>query len=174
MTGVHRLMDLGGGSGVMSLALLRQHPQLTSVVVDIDNVCAAGREIAAEHPATDRITYFAADFLRNKLPGDFDMVLECDVGAYDETLFRKLRAALNSGGRLVIVDQLAPTKGVAPACRLQWAFQGSLVNPESTFPTVAGIQTCLTQAGFQLLSKGTLSKGWVVIEARTRQGLAFD
>jgi 16S rRNA G1207 methylase RsmC len=37
MTGVRRLMDLGGGSGVVSLALLNRHPELTAVVVDIAN-----------------------------------------------------------------------------------------------------------------------------------------
>jgi hypothetical protein len=44
-----RMMDLGGGSGVMSMALLRKHPDLSSVVVDIENVCIAGREIAEEN-----------------------------------------------------------------------------------------------------------------------------
>ena len=47
MDGVERLLDVGGGSGVMSLALLRRHPRLQAVVLDIENVCAVGREIAA-------------------------------------------------------------------------------------------------------------------------------
>jgi predicted O-methyltransferase YrrM len=165
MTGVHRLMDLGGGSGVVSLALLREHPQLTSVVVDTENVCVAGREIAAEHPAGDRISYHAADFLNQELPGQFDMVLQCDTGIYREALFRKLGACLNPGGRLVIVDQFAPAEGVAPASRLHWAFLISLEDPNSSFPTADGIQTQLTQAGFRLVSEGSLSGGWVVIEA---------
>jgi hypothetical protein len=66
---------------------------------------------------------------------------------------------------LVIVDQFAPAEGVVPAPRLHWAFQGSLVEPEFTFPAAAEIQTLLTQVGFQLLSEGTLSGGWIVIEA---------
>ena len=35
MSGVNRLMDLGGSSGVVSMALLRRHPHLSAVVVDI-------------------------------------------------------------------------------------------------------------------------------------------
>jgi predicted O-methyltransferase YrrM len=166
MTGVERLMDLGGGSGVVSLALLRRHPQLTATVVDMGNVCKAGREIAMENSMEERLTYHAADFLQDELPSGFDMVLECDVGVYGEGLFRKLREALNPRGRVVIVDRFAPAEGVAPPARLNWAFRDSLDDPDFTMPWVARTQDLLAQTGFQLLSKYTLSSGWTVIEAR--------
>jgi SAM-dependent methyltransferase len=167
MTGVRRLMDLGGGSGVMSLALLRRHPHLAAVVVDIENVCAVGREIAATQPVAERITYFAADFEHDDLPGGFDLVLACDVGVWSKALLHKLRDALNPGGRLVIVDQFAPAEGVAPAARLylHWAFLGSLEDPASSFRTAAELHTLLRQAGFRTLSEYTLSEGWLVIAA---------
>ena len=166
VTGVRQLMDLGGGSGVMSLALLRQHPSLTSIVVDIESVCVAGREIAAGHPAAERITYQAADFLHDDLPGACDMALLCDIGVYEQVFLRKIQAALNPGGRLVVVDQFAPAPGVAPAPRLHWAFLGALHNPDSADPTAGEIQARLTRAGFQLLSKSVLPGHWTVIETR--------
>lgn len=172
MSGVDRLMDLGGGSGVVSLALLGRYSHLTAVVVDIASVCAAGRDLAVENSMEDRITYHTADFLHDELPSGFDMILQCDVGPYSEALFRKIRAVLNPGGRLVIVAQFAPAEGVAPLSRLYWAFLGSLENPDSAFSTAAEVQTRLTRAGFQLLSESTLSprrplrwsSGWIVIE----------
>jgi hypothetical protein len=153
----------------MSLALLRRYSELTCVVIDIENVCAAGREIAAERGMAGRITYRVADFVRDELPGGFDMVLNCDVGAYSEAMLHKLRAALNSGGRLIIVDQFAPEKGVAPASRPypHWAFLASLENPDFSYVTAAEIHHRLTQTGFQLTSQYTLSQGWIVIEAKT-------
>lgn len=173
VTGVERLMDLGGGSGVVSLALLRRYPHLTATVVDMADVCEAGREIAMENSMEDRLTYHAADFLQDELPSGFDMVLECDVGVYGEGLFRKLRQALNPRGRLVIVDKLAPAQGVAPPSRLYWAFRDSLQDPEFAMPTVAQIQVQLTQAGLQLLPEYALSSDWIVIEARKRRGGDF-
>jgi len=167
MTSVHRLMDLGGGSGVMSLALLRRHPYLTSTVVDIESVCIAGREIAVENSLTDRITYHAADFVYDELPVGYDMVLHCDVGVYGEALFRKLWAALNQGGRLVIVDHFAPSENVVSPARLYWTFQDSLADPDFDVMTVAKLQVQLTQAGFYLLSESTvLPGGRLVIQAR--------
>jgi SAM-dependent methyltransferase len=172
--GVKRLMDLGGGSGVISLALLRRQPDLEAVVVDIPNVCAAGREIAAQRSMTERVTYYEADFLQDELPIGFDLVLECDAGRYSEALFRKVRASLNPGGRLVVVDHFVSDADVAPPSCLFWAFESSLANPDLTHTTTDDIRARLARAGFQVLSERTLPSGrvwrwsadWVVIEAR--------
>lgn len=175
LRGVERLMDLGGGSGVFSLALARRHPRLTAVVVDIANVCAAGREIAAENALEHRVTYHPADFLVDELPTGFDLVLECDVDVYGEALFRKVLAALRPGGRFVIIDQLAPAEGIAPPSRRHWAFEGSLRNPDFAFPTAAQIRDQLRSAGFRRVSESPppsaseastrFRDGMVVIEA---------
>jgi predicted O-methyltransferase YrrM len=174
MSGVERLMDLGGGSGVVSLALLRRYPHLSATVVDIPSVCAAGREIAAENGLEGRITYHAADFIQEALPLGFDLILQCDAGPCNAAFFRKVRTALNPGGRLVIVDQFATAENTAPGAYLYWAFQAALENPDYTRITSAQVRAELTRAGFQVLSERTLppqqvrrwSGDWVVLEAR--------
>jgi predicted TPR repeat methyltransferase len=173
LNGVKRLMDLGGGSGVISLALLGRQPHLEAVVVDIPNVCAAGREIAEECSMAERVTYHEADLLQDELPTGFDLVLECDVGLYSEALFRKVRAALNPGGRLVVVDHFVSDADVAPPSCLFWVFQDALANPDLTHTATADIRARLARAGFQVLSERALpprevlrwSDDWVVIEA---------
>jgi cyclopropane fatty-acyl-phospholipid synthase-like methyltransferase len=173
MTGVSRLMDLGGGSGVNSLALLRRNPQLTAMVMDINHVCAAGREIAGENSMEDRISYHAADYLRDELPTGFDMILFCDAGPYSVEFFEKLKAVLKPGGRLVIADQFASPDGVPPYTWLYWAFLASLENPDFNLLSVADVQERLKQAGYQLLSERLLpisedqrwSNDWTLIEA---------
>ncbi len=157
MDGVTRMMDLGGGSGIFSLALLRRHPQLRSVVVDVPTVCRVGREIAGDGEETGRISWHEADFLDDPLPVSFDLVLECDVDTYGEDLFRKVRSALNPGGRLVIVDQLAPGGGEAPWTRIHWALQHSLDDPEFAFPSAELLETQLRSAGFTAITRTDLT-----------------
>jgi len=176
MQGVNRLMDLGGGSGVASFALLHKQPELTSVVVDVESVCQVGREIALENGLEKRITYLAADFLQVDLPTGFDMVLLCDSGPFSETLFRKIHDALNPNGRLVIVSQFAPNQNNAPPSHLVWAFLTSLESPAQSinFLTSDVVQTRLQQAGFRDLStipipyKDQLrwNVDWIKLEAR--------
>ena len=115
----------------------------------------------------DRITYHAADFVHDELPGGYDMVLHCDVAVYGEAVFRKLWAALNPGGRLVIVDHLAPAEDVASPARLYWTFLDSLADPDAAMMTLARLQAQLMQAGFQLLPEShVLPGGRPVIQAR--------
>jgi SAM-dependent methyltransferase len=173
MEGVDHLVDLGGGSGVVSLALLRRYPDLSAVVLDTAHVCVAGREIAAENSMGDRIRYQPIDLLEDDLPTGFDAALECDVGLHSEGFLRQVRASLNQGGRLIIVDKFAPAEGVAPPSRVHWAFAGSLAGPDSAYPTVAETEEVLARAGYRLLGSHPLpqreavrwSEGWTVIQA---------
>ncbi len=154
LRGVKRLLDLGGGSGVVSFALLRKQHDLTSVVVEVENVCQAGRVIALENKLEKRITYLAADFLKDDLPTGFDMVMLCDVGSFSESLFRKIHDVLKLKGRLVIVDKFAPRKTDTPPSRLLAAFLSSLESPSQSvdYITTEVVQTRLQQAGFRDIS----------------------
>lgn len=165
MSDINHLMDLGGGSGVVSMALLRRYSNLSALVVDIPNVCRAGHELAIENAMQHRLRFFPADFMHDALPTGFDMVLECDVGVYNEALFEKVRASLNPGGRYVIVDQFAPAKGLAPRARLAWALQGSLIDADFSYPTADEIKAKLEKAGFQWVSSCEMRK----LSAPTRQ-----
>ncbi len=151
LRGVKRLLDLGGGSGVVSFALLRKSDALTSVVVDVESVCQAGRVIASENRLDNRVTYLAADFLKDNLPTGFDMVMLCDVDSFSEVLFRRIHEVLNPKGRLVIVDKFAPSKTGAPPSRLLSAFLASLESPAQSvdYITTQVVQTRLQQAGFR-------------------------
>ena len=167
MTGVRRVMDVGGGSGVVSMALLRKYPALEATVVDIENVCIAGREIAAEQGLADRIRYHPAEFARDEFPTGFDLVVKCDVSVFGVWLYEKLWHALKPGGRLVFVEHVSPTEHSAPATRLEWTFLDSLDDPDFSIPTRPQIESMLAEAGFQPMpGQHTFGTGWVVFQAR--------
>lgn len=169
LTGVERMMDLGGNSGVISMALLRKYPTLTSTVVDIENVCAAGREIAAREGLSGRITYHPAEFADDEFPSGFDLVLQCDVAVYGIDLLKKIYRSLKPGGRLIFVDHFSPAENLAPTTRLEWTFLDSLHDPNFSFPTLDEIKTQLAQTGFSVSDEGqTLGKGLIVLQAWKR------
>jgi cyclopropane fatty-acyl-phospholipid synthase-like methyltransferase len=176
LRGVKRLLDLGGGSGIVSFALVRKQPDLTSVVVDVESVCQAGREIASENKLEQRITYLAADFIKGDLPIGFDMVMLCDVGSFSEILFRRIHDALNLKGRLIIVDKFARSRTSAPPSRLLSAFLNSLESPAQSidYITTEVVETRLRQAGFRDFSATSVPHkdnlpwniDWTLLEAQ--------
>ena len=175
LAGVRRLMDLGGGSGVVSMALARRWPELEATVVDVATVCEAGREIAAAEGLAGRVQFHGADFLRDPLPDDFDAVLECDVAVYSESLFRSVAGALRPGGRFVIVDDLEGEVVPADRSRRAWALARTLADPSWKAPTVGSVSALLVAAGFDRVTRrdlpiqpgvGGQSAGSVMLEAR--------
>ena len=176
LRGVKWLLDLGGGSGVVSFALLRKWDELTAVVVDVESVCQTGRVIASENKLEGRITYLAVDLLKNDLPTGFDLVMLCDVGSFNENLFRRIYNVLNLEGRLVIVDKFAPSKTSAPPSRLLSAFLTSLASPAQSvdYITTEVVQTRLQQVGFRNFSVSTVPHkdnlpwniDWIMLEAQ--------
>ncbi len=168
MTRVHRLMDVGGGSGVVSLELLRRHPDLRVVVVDIPNVCAAGREIAKAQAMSERITYYPADILADELPSGFDMVLECDVALYEETLLRKLAGCLNPGGRFVIVGDIPEKGNTLGLAESIGDFKSALHDPDYVRLARDEVSENLGKAGLIVELTRPLSAGGLLLMARKR------
>jgi len=166
-TGVERIMDVGGGSGAVSILLAQKYPALKSVVVELEHVCVEGRRIVEENHLSDRITFHGANFLKDELPKGFDLVLHYDVGVFGEALFRKLRESLNPGGRIVVVFHFSPEENTAPKRYLGWAFRDSLHDPDFGFPTIPQFQEQLVQAGFRLLQgEHVFREGQTVIMAQ--------
>jgi SAM-dependent methyltransferase len=169
LEGARRLMDLGGGSGVVALRLLRKDPQLRAVVVDIDNVCVAGRAIAASTPVADRVSYHAANFFTDPLPGGFDVITQCDLGIFDEGLWSKAAGALNPGGRLVIVDRWFEQEAYDTPGRLNYLLRKSLDDPDFSLQTLAEIEAMLCAAGLEPEPVVDLAYNrWQLIAARKR------
>jgi SAM-dependent methyltransferase len=176
LTGVKRLLDLGGGSGVVSFALLRKQPEITSLVVDVENVCKTSHEIAAANGLDKRIAYLAADFIKDDLPMGFDMVMLCDTGASSDALFHKIHAALNPNGRLVLVEQFAPKQDRVAPSHLVWTFLSSLEFPDQTVnhTTSETATNRLRQASFRDISVIPIpsrddlrwNSDWIALEAR--------
>ncbi|MGP4099390.1 methyltransferase [Nonomuraea sp. KM90] len=103
--GARRVLDVGGGHGLFSVELLRRHPGLRATVIDLPRAL----EAAAEHP---RLTLRAGSFLDDDLGDGYDVVMLFNIvhGLTDEEaaqLFRRVAAALNPGGTIVVGDQFS-------------------------------------------------------------------
>jgi predicted O-methyltransferase YrrM len=103
------LLDLGGGTGIYSIALVQKNPQLRAVVFDRPEVLKVAAEMAAEYGVTDRIELAPGDMFVDPLPPGMDLVLLSNIlHDWDAPECRKLiersAAALSPRGRVLIHD----------------------------------------------------------------------
>lgn len=164
--GTRQLLDLGGGSGVVALALLRRFPGLTCVVADIPAVCAAGRAIADRTELAPRIAYRPIDFMRDDLPRGFDTIMTCDT-RFDAGLLAKISRALPEGGRYLLVDRWLDSGATQRAALAAQVFERSLVDPDVVIPTIEQVCADLRAVDLEPSPHVELSKPlWKMLEAR--------
>lgn len=103
------VVDVGGSTGAFVLSMLAQHPGTKGVVNDLPHVeDAARREIEARDLA-DRCSFEASDFFDVVPPGDVHL-LKFILHDWDDdacvAVLRRVREAMNPGGRVVVVDMV--------------------------------------------------------------------
>ena len=110
------LLDVAGGDGSFAAAALSRNPGLKATVFDLPPVAAlAGRRLA-ERGLASRATAVSGDMLRDALPGGADIVsLVRVLHDHDDEpaqqLLRSAHRALSQGGRLLIAEPMAGTRG---------------------------------------------------------------
>jgi 3-hydroxy-5-methyl-1-naphthoate 3-O-methyltransferase len=155
LSGATRLMDVGGGSGAVSIALCRRFPHLEAVVVDQAAVVAR----AAEHieraglsPA-GRVATKAANLFADPLPAGCDTAVLANV-LHDfspkrvREILGRVAAALPAGGRLLIMEIVPDDERRGPP--LAVAFSAAMVvnTAGGDAHTAAQYRDWLHQTGF--------------------------
>jgi ubiquinone/menaquinone biosynthesis C-methylase UbiE len=103
------LLDVGGGTGIYTVALLQKYPRLRAIVLDRPEVLKVARQLATEYAVLDRLQWVAGDMFKQPFPEDVDAILLSNV-LHDwdlpecQTLIGRCASALASDGRLFIHD----------------------------------------------------------------------
>ncbi|MCA1685368.1 MAG: methyltransferase domain-containing protein [Planctomycetia bacterium] len=103
------LLDVGGGTGIYSIAWLQRHRGLKAVVWDRPEVLKVAREMAEDFGVSDRLETLAGDMFRDPVPDGADVILLSNVlhdwGVPEcRQLVSRCAAAMPKGGRLLIHD----------------------------------------------------------------------
>jgi len=108
LDGVTQLLDVGGGTGIYSIALLQKHPHLKATVLDGPEVLKVTAEMAAAYGVADRIACLSGDMFKDTLPSADAILLSNILHDWDvpqcRELIRRCAAALPAGGKLLIHD----------------------------------------------------------------------
>lgn len=147
LRGDERILDAGGGLGVLAAALVDHQPTLRVVLLDRPEVIEQARSLL---PLRDGIALHAGDlFAPWNLQGDAVLLARVLHDWNDSDALRILKQARNalaSGGQLFIVEMLVPEDGVAGSlCDLHL-----LMATGGQERTAAEYASLLTQAGFML------------------------
>lgn len=154
----HKILDVGGGSGVMSIALLKKFHHLRAGILDIEPVCAITKEIIAKEEFSNRIQIHTGDMYEPYPPG-YDVIMFCDVGAMNEKLLSNAYRNLPEGGMVLLVDRFLSEDRTDPLDILLHQFIGSTFGTE----TVKEVVEMLAKGRFQYIQSHNFYKDvWLI------------
>ena len=126
-----RLLDLGGGHGLYSIAFCKQNPGLEAVVFDLPQVTAATEDFIREYHAT-RVHTQPGDFFRDPIGEGYDIVFSSsNPGGKVPSLIPKIADSLNEGGLYINKQGMdsAPTDPLSDLEWNLWTFHGIQKSP---------------------------------------------
>ena len=151
--GARRLIDVGGGSGSYTLAFLEAVPGMRATIFDQPEVIEMARERVGAAGMLERVALVAGDFESDPLPAGHDLVFVSAIihqnsPAENVALFRKIFAALDPGGRVVVRDHVLSPDRTQPRSGALFAVNMLVGTEGGNSYTEAEIREALTEAGF--------------------------
>lgn len=154
-SGRRRLLDVGGGPGTYSIALVQRTPGLTSTVMDRPGVLEITREIVASNGCAERVDLRPGDYLTSDFGTGYDAVLlsgmmHRETPANCQLLLRKSFAALDPGGLVVVSDVFFDTEQKdAPPFAIHFALNMMLTSNEGSAHAKTEMARWMADVGFR-------------------------
>ena len=168
LAGVSRVLDVGGGSGVYSMAFARTGDGLTATVFDLPNVVPLTRDYLAREGLSDRIDTVVGDYTTDPLPRGYDLVflsaiVHSNSPRANADLIGKCAAALNPGGRVVVVDFIMDDARTSPPFAALFALNMLVGTREGDTYTEAEVREWMDRAGLIDMTRRDTGFGTTII-----------
>jgi ubiquinone/menaquinone biosynthesis C-methylase UbiE len=149
-----RVLDIGCGSAVWSIAIAKADPQARITAFDYPKVLETTRQFAEREGVGDRAEYLPGDLRAANFPErSYDVAIlgnivhgEGEASAHD--LFARIHRALDSGGRLAIIDMIPNDERTGPPFALLFALNMLVNTDQGDTYTLTQYREWLTGAGF--------------------------
>jgi hypothetical protein len=165
-----RLLDVGGCSGVFSIALAERHSGLSCTIMDLPAVCELAPDYVKERGLEDRIDCHAADMFRDPWPQGYDAVFLSNIfhdwrPATCLALARHAFAVLPAGGTINLHEMLLNDDAAGPRTAAAFSVLMAASTQGQQF-TFAQLESLLAAAGFVGISCHATSPLHSVVRGR--------
>ena len=146
------VLDLGGGSGIYAMTMLRVKRDLRATVFDLPEVVPITRRYVAEAGFADRIDTRAGDYHTDDIGSGYDVVFLSAIihsNSYEENraLIRRCVEALRPGGQVIVQDFIMEENRVQPEHGALFALNMLVATEAGDTFTEHEVRTWMEEAG---------------------------
>ncbi|MFI5180477.1 MAG: methyltransferase [Thermoanaerobaculia bacterium] len=153
ISGVRRLLDVGGGPATYTMAFLAASPELSVTLFDLPAVVEIARERLRKAGLLSRVALLAGDFETDELPPGHDLawlsaIIHQHSPAQNDALYARIFRALVPGGRLLVRDHVMDPSRTHPRAGALFAVNMLVGTAGGGTYTFDEIRDGLSRAGF--------------------------
>ena len=147
-----KLLDLGGGHGLYSIAFTQNNPDLNATVFDLPHVTSVTKEYIERYDMNERVNVTGGDFFENEIGNGYDIIFASDV-LYRKPeallgVFNKLYGALKNDGSVMLKHWILNEDRTAPLTSVLFDLMLSLRGDWHHIYTENEYTELLQKAGF--------------------------
>ncbi|MBL8023639.1 MAG: methyltransferase domain-containing protein [Elusimicrobia bacterium] len=163
LRGVRQILDVGGGHGLFSLALLKKKSTLHADILDFPSTLEMTKKFIPSRRYKGRVSFLKGDYRSTPFRRRYyDLILFSHV-LHDEDpstillLLKKARAALAPTGKILIHDFFTNEEGLTPLFSLLLGFQLASYTTAGRCYSVKDLRFWLRETGFKSLWVKTIN-----------------
>ena len=148
-----KMLDLGGGTGAMSIAICELHEGLRAAIFDLPPISEIARDFVHANFLSERIEVCAGNFKEDELPAGFDVVLLANLLSIasegtNRELFRHLYELLPDGGACIISGWILDDDRTSPLIPVLFCLEDINWGAPDVERSASTYQRWLGEAGF--------------------------
>jgi len=161
------MLDLGGGPGLIGMAIVAAHPDMKGVIFDLPPVVKVAETFIREYRMQDRVEVLGGDFNRDSVGGGYDFVFTSNSLQFAQVIdqvVKKIYDALNPGGVFVSIFGFGQThEGTKPENLVLGLLSMGLIGQEAGVEQ-GYIADSMLRVGFKSVHSQILSTAWGPME----------
>ena len=170
-TDAKTFVDIGGGSGGVTIGICEQQPHLGATIVDLPSVVPIAEELVQEAGLSETVTASVSDILNKPLQGEFDIAIaralfqvlseeQCQAVA------ENIAASLPPGGTLFLLGFITDDNRISPDVPVSMNVVFLNVFDSGEAYTESQYRSWLSNAGFSNIERYPFLSGYSLISAQ--------
>jgi 3-hydroxy-5-methyl-1-naphthoate 3-O-methyltransferase len=157
-----KMLDVGGGSGVYSIEVVKAHPHVRATVLDLAPACHVANEYIKQFGLEGRIDTLVDDFVREELPSGYDVVLLSHIVHFlgdegSKMLLKKIYEKLPKNGCLIISEWFLNDEKTGPVPSALLGLTMIVEQNQGRNYSYKEVKEMLSDSGFENIENRALS-----------------
>ena len=158
-----KMLDLGGGPGLIGIAIVAAHPSMSGTIFDTPAMVKLTKTFIKEYGLEDRVGVMDGDFIHNPIGEGYDLIWSSSALSLAkddiDSLTKKIYDALNPGGVFLVLHEGLTYERTKPDAMVLSMMPQVLTGQDMRFDQ-GEIADSMFRVGFKSVRSRTLDTDW--------------